>query len=143
MFSLVRFCEVLGTQENRFFILSIFSQVLGNRGNQVLFIEGTVKQDDNIKYPWAKGDFGPLETGASVSYRPPRLFSGAQFSAPDPPVKYNYHPAIETELNAAETIGESDVLQSFRFFCIFVFIKDLFSALDSLIHPQSNCGAIK
>jgi len=81
------------------------NQVLGNRGNQVLFIEGTVKQDDNIKYPWAKGDFGPLETGASVSYRPPRLFSGAQFSQPEIPVKYNYHTAIETEVNAAETIG--------------------------------------
>ena len=79
--------------------------MLGNRGNQVLFIEGTVKQNDNVNYPWARGDLGPLERGASVSYRPPRLFSGAQFSQPEVPVKYNYHTAIETEPNAAETIG--------------------------------------
>merc|ERR1711990_563058 len=54
------------------------TQVLGNRGNQVLFIDGAVKQTDNSRYPWAMGEYGPMESESSASYVQPRHFNAKQ-----------------------------------------------------------------
>ena len=58
----------------------------------LIFPSGAVKQHDNIQYPWAMGEFGPMESESTASYIAPRSFSSAKFAYPQDPINYDFEP---------------------------------------------------